>query len=131
MRKLLLALTLCVSMISCSKDSDEPDQDYTSFVFHLTVDVNLPNCVAAHKDIDGKYAKLGDLGDLSKDKYSNEIIIRDENITDVYFFTDYNMVVRFGAVYKLTKNKKNVFTLLESTRGIEVKDKTDPYQYPQ
>lgn len=131
MKKLLTLLLLTTLLISCSSDDDpEVNQGYTSFVFHQTVDNNLTNCIAGYKK-DGKYYKLGDLGDLSKDKYSKEIRVDDNSITEVYFFTDYNGGVRFNAVYKLNKNTKNVFDLLESVGGTSFGDKTDPTKYPQ
>lgn len=131
MKKLLLLLLLCTLFIGCSSDDDPVfGQDYTSFVFHQTVDNNLKNCVAGYKK-DGRYYKLGDLGDLSKDKYSPEIKVNDNSITEVYFFTDYNGGVRFNAKYTLKKNTKNIFDLIDSVGGIGVTDKTDPTQYPQ
>lgn len=132
MKQLLSLLFILPLFMACSSDDDPKTsgQDYTSFVFHQTVDNNLTNCVAGYKK-DGKYYKLGDLGDLSKDKYSAEIRVNDNSITEVYFFTDYNGGVRFNAVYKLNKNTKNVFDLLESVGGTSFGDKTDPTKYPQ
>lgn len=83
MKKLLSLLFILPLFMACSSDDDnKTGQDYTSFVFHQTVDNNLTNCVAGYKK-DGKYYKLGDLGDLSKDKYSAEIRVNDNSITEV------------------------------------------------
>lgn len=131
MKQLLTLLLLCTFFIGCSSDDDPVfGQDYTSFVFHQTVDNNLKNCVAGYKK-DGKYYKLGDLGDLSKDKYSPEIRINDNTITEVYFFTGFNGGVRVDKTYTLKKNTKNIFDLTNDIKGIPFSDKTDPTQYPQ
>lgn len=131
MKKLFTLLLLTTLFISCSSDDyNEPIQDYTSFVFEQTANVDLPNCVAGYKK-DGKYYKLGDLGDLSKGKQSKEIRVTDNSITEVYFFTDYNAVTRDNTVYTLQKNKKNIFKIVEGATGTGVTDKTDPTQYPQ
>ncbi|MFV0331650.1 MAG: hypothetical protein ACK5KT_07080 [Dysgonomonas sp.] len=128
MKKLFTFLLLATFLISCSSDDDN-DQDYTSFVFEQTANVDLPNCVAGYKK-DGKYYKLGNLGDLSKGKQSSEIRVNDNTITEVYFFTDYGPV-RFDAVYKLKPNIKNIFKLTSDTGGIDITDKKDSTQYPQ
>ena len=130
MKKLFLLLISVCLFAACSDSDDKPKQDYTSFVFYQTANVNLTNCVAGYKK-DNKYYKIGELGDLSKGKYSPEIKMEDNSITEIYFFTDYNGCVRFDAIYNLTKYKKNILELLETTRGIKVTDKTDPAQYPQ
>lgn len=131
MKKMISLLLIVPFFFSCSSDEEkEESQDYTSFVFYQSVDNTLPNCVAAYKK-NNKYYKLGDLGELSKGKYSPEIRIDDNSINEVYFFTDYNNVVMFDMVYKLSKNKKNIFSLTEDVKGIGVTDKTDPTQYPQ
>lgn len=131
MKQLLSLLLLCTFFIGCSNDDDPVfGQDYTSFVFHQTVDNNLKNCVAGYKK-DGKYYKLGDLGDLSKDKYSPEIRVNDNSITEVYFFTDFNGGVMFDKIYTLKKNSKNNFDLTNGVIGISYSDKSDSTQYPQ
>lgn len=130
MKKLSLLLLLPILFFSCSDDKEET-QDYTSFVFIQTVDNVLPHCVAAYLDKDSHFIKIADLGTISLDNSSKEITINDENITDIYFFTDYNNIVRFDAIYKLKKNTKSIFKLEKYTKGIEITDKTDPTQYPQ
>jgi len=135
MNKLLSFLLLSIFIFSCSSDDEntEPTQDFTSFVFVQTIDNELTNCVAGYKN-DGKYYKLGDLGTLkTKNQHSPEIRVNDNNITEIYFFTDYdnNSANRFDAVYSLKRNKKNIFELSSSTKGIPITDKTDPTQYPQ
>lgn len=129
MKKLLTLILLTTLFISC--DNDEDTQEYTSFVFHQTVDNNLTNCIASYKK-DGKYYKLGDLGDLFKNKYSPEIIIKDTSITEIYFFTgENNRAVRFDTVYTLKKNIKNVFDFTDMIIGIGINDINDPSEYPQ
>jgi len=131
MKKILLLL-LILPFMACSSDDDKNDQDYTSFVFEQTVDVKLTNCVVGYKK-DGKYYKLGELGDLSKGQTSSEIRVNDNSITEVYFFTDYNLVIMLDAVYSLKKNTKNIFKLVEGVGGIGVGEsgKSDPTKYPQ
>ncbi|GAB6010140.1 hypothetical protein [Dysgonomonas reticulitermitis] len=134
MKKLFTFILLATFFISCSSDDDNNTQDYTSFVVTLqnteSSDLILTNCVAGCKK-DGKYIKLGDLGDLSKGKQSKEITITDNSVTDVYIFTDYNAVNRLDILFKLNKNQKNIFEIPKGTKGIGVTDKTDPTQYPQ
>lgn len=128
MKKLLLFILFATIFISCSKDDDKEE---TSFIFHQAVDNNLTNCISAYKK-DGKYYKLADLGDLSKGKYSQEIKVNDNSITEVYFFTgDNNRAVRFDTVYTLKKNVKNIFDFTDMIIGIGINDITDPSQYPQ
>lgn len=131
MKKILLLLLMLPLFVACSSDDDN-DQDYTSFVFEQTANVDLPNCVAGYKK-DGKYYKLGNLGDLSKGKQSSEIRVSDNTITEVYFFTDYNGVIMLDETYILKKNSKNIFKLLETTGGkiVGEANKTDPSKYPQ
>lgn len=132
MKQLLYILLGITLFTSCSSDdnNDAPAQDYTSLVFYQPVDNNLPNCVAAYKK-DGKYIKLGNLGDLKKGVTSPEVRINDNSIREVYFFSDFLGGVRFDAVYSLKSNIKNMFTLASDTKGIPISDKTDPTQYPQ
>lgn len=132
MKKLLYILFTITCFVACSSDDEpvEPKQDYTSFMFEQTVDNDLPNCIAAYKK-NNKYYKLGNLGNLSKGKQSPEIRINDNSITEVYFFTDYNGVVRFDYTYTLKKNNKNIFKLTTGVGGIKITDKADPSQYPQ
>ncbi len=131
MKKIIFILIIIPFLFSCSDDEkDEKTQNYTSFVFEQTVNNDLPNCVAGYKK-DGKYYKIAELGYISLGKPSKEIIIEDNLITEVYFFTDYMSPRKFDATYKLTKNKKNIFKLLEATKGILITDKSDPTQYPQ
>lgn len=130
MKQLLYILFAVTLFTACSSDDDDNTQDYTSFVFHQTVNNTLPNCIAAYKK-DGKFYKIANLGELSKDKYSSDVRVNDNAITEIYFFTDYNGGVRFDTTYKLKKNTKNIFDLLESIGGIGFSDKSDPTQYPQ
>jgi len=132
MKKLFTLLLLATILISCS--SDDNDQNYTSFIVKLqdteSSDLVLTNCVAGYKK-DNKYYKLESLGDLSKGKPSKEMIVTDNNITEIYIFTDYNAVSRLDVIFKLNKYQKNTFEIPKGTKGIGVTDKTDPTQYPQ
>ena len=131
MKKISLLFLLPILFFSCSSDDNEPKQDYTSFVFEQTVDLDLPNCVVGYLDADKNYIKVAELGTLTLDKPSKEIKVEDQNIKELYFFTDYNHVVRQDAVYTLLSNKKNIFKIASDVKGIPITDKTDPKQYPQ
>lgn len=132
MKKLFLLLLVLPFLAACSSDDEnEETQDYTSFVFVQTVNNILPNCIAAYLDNNNHYIKIANLGTISIDNPSKEITIENDNITEIYFFTDYNHTVRTDAIFKLQKNKKNTFKLLENVGGIGIEDKTDPTQYPQ
>ena len=132
MKKLIALLLFVPLFISCSSDDDNNgySQDYTSFVFYHTSDVNLPNCVAAYKR-SGKYYKIAGLGALSKGKYSPEIKLTDNSIDKIYLFSDYNGVIRFDDIFQLQKFEKNSFLIEDGTKGIRITDKDDPTQYPQ
>lgn len=140
MKKLYIFLLLpFFIMFACSNDNNEtePTQDYTSFIFELpsTVSYDFPNCIAAYKK-DNEFHTIAKLGTLSAIVPSKEITVTDESITEVYFFTDFGVMDaatdgnRFDAIYKLSKNKKNIFHIEANTRGIHVK-KSDPTKYPQ
>ncbi len=128
--KKLLALFVVFAAAACS-GSNEPDPNApTTFVFiHNIENHTLPNCVAGYY-ADGLCHKIAELGDLSKaGQQTEEIIITDETITDVFFFADMGTTVHFNRTFTLTKNIKNVFLLSEDIRGIRV-DKDNPNQYP-
>lgn len=130
MKQLLSLLLLLPLFMACSSDDDPKTsgQDYTSFVAFHNEDLTASNCVAGYKK-DGKYIKIGDLGTLTKGKYSPEIKLTDNNITEIYIFTDYNGGVRFNTTFKLNVKEKNIIEIKGG--GIGFTDKTDPTQYPQ
>jgi hypothetical protein len=137
MKKLLFLLVL-IFAVSCAEDDGEtePEQDYTSFTFIHHEDVVLPNCVIGYYK-DGLCLKIAEIGDLSKDKISPEIIVEDPNIVDIYLFSDYLpmygdnqlWVKKIDATYTLKAKSKNNFELDGDASGILV-DKYDPTQYP-
>lgn len=138
MKKLSILLLFPLFMLfACSDDDNgkaEPKQDYTSFVFYTTEDVELPNCIIAYLDKDNNYKRIAELGILKQNIESREVVVENSNITDLYFFTTYmatsDELNRFDAVYKLKKNTKNIFKLDRNTTGILV-DRDDPKQAPQ
>jgi len=117
--------------MSCDKQNQEPEQDYTSFVFIHHVTAEFPNCVAAYLDVNNNYIRIASIGTLKKDVESQEITLTDESISEIYLFTDYLSPRRFDAVYKVKKLTKNIFEIIDGTGGISVDDITDPSQYPQ
>ncbi|MDR1644231.1 MAG: hypothetical protein LBS05_00175 [Tannerellaceae bacterium] len=140
MKKLLLLFVLAV-LVSCSKsDEPEPDQEYTSFTFVHHSDVIFPGCVVGYYR-NGLCHKLAELGDLQKDRESEEVIIEDGSIVDVYLFTDYGKfdeiingemvwhVIKADTIYTLKRNILNRFVITEDTKGVYVV-KDDPVQYP-
>ncbi|MDR1937315.1 MAG: hypothetical protein LBQ73_02290 [Tannerellaceae bacterium] len=135
MRKLFI-LILLPTLLACSKGDDpEPEQDYTSFTFVHHVDATFPNCVVGYYR-DGLCFKLAELGDLQRDKESKEFVVEDDDISDIYLFSDYYpyfidgyWVIKFDATYRIRNNKKNNFTISADTKGIYV-NKNDPVQYP-
>lgn len=141
MKKLSLLLLLPIFLFSCSSDdkevepkelpNEEPTQDYTSFVFEApsVTDYILENCVAGYYTKDGLCKKIADLGNINLQNPSKEITVTNDTLVNVYFFADILGTKRFKPVYKLEKNKKNIFKISENTTGIEV-DKEDPKQYP-
>lgn len=129
MKNLLAILILLPMLFSCSSD-DNDVQDYTSFVVTIDATPIFPNCVAGYME-NGEYHSIGNLGDLTQNKYSQEIILLNKSITDIYIFSDYDGVIRFDDVYKVDKNKKNIIVIKNGTRGIVVTDKKDARQYPQ
>jgi len=133
MKKLLYILFAVCLFTACSSDDNEPTQDYTSFTVTINSSSVFNDCVAGYK-VDGKYKKLGDLGELTEGKTSPEIRLTDNSITEIYIFADLGGgtgVVRADATYTLEKFKKNIITVIKNTKGISVTDTTDPTQYPQ
>lgn len=103
----------------------------TSFVFiHNIENHTLPNCVAGYFDEDGYCWKIADLGDMTTGKYTPEITLTNETITEIYLFTDYFSGVVLRRSFPVRKNMRNVFKLREDDYSNEV-DKNDPKQYPQ
>ena len=131
MKKLSLLFLLPILLFSCSSDDNEPKQDYTSFVFMQPYIDIQSNVVIGYKNEASIYVKVADLGDLKKGVYSNEIRVN-KNISELCLFSDHPYpTFRLDTSFKLTKNIKNIFIPEEKTKGIEVKDKKDPTQYPQ
>lgn len=131
MKKLLLILITLPLFVACSSDETESDwQEYTSFVVWHGEDITLINCVAAYKN-NGKYYKLGNLGNLLPNKQSNEIVVENESVNEIYVFTDYGSTRRLDIIFTLKENYKNVFEIPGDTKGIPITDNTDPTQYPQ
>lgn len=128
---LLLLLPFFFSCSSDDKEADniEPTQDYTSFVFVHNEPVNFINSVVGYYTKEGLCKKVAELGDLTQAKQSKEIKIENDNITELYFFTDYISPRRLDAVYKLKKNSKNIFEIDRNTSGITV-DKDNKQEYP-
>lgn len=129
MKKFALLFLLPLFLFSCGGDEVD-EQGYTSFIVTIDATPEFPNCVAAYKKED-KFYKLGNLGTLTKGKYSPEITVTKEDVTEVYIFTDYNSVIRFDDVYRIKNNTKNTIVIKYATKGIRVTDKSDPTQYPQ
>jgi hypothetical protein len=127
---------MVVLCASCSKGDSEPEQGYTSFTFVHHETVVFPECVVGYYK-DGLCIKIAELGELSKDEVSPEIVVEDPDIVDIYFFTDYLpfmldgnlMVIKSDTIFTLKANMKNNFTIEPETRGINV-NKDDPMQYP-
>ncbi len=132
MKKILHIISVVVSVavcVSCSEPESRQTQDYTSFVFiHNFNDLVLPNCVAGYY-ADGLCHKIANLGDMTKGKYTPEITLEDDAITEIRLFTDYFGGVVFRRTFQIAKNKKNVFELREDDYSNEV-DINDPSQYP-
>lgn len=131
MKKILTLLLLATFFMGCSSDDDKGDTPRTSFIVSIFDSFEHTKCVAGYKLSDGTYKKIADLGSLWRGDFSKEIFISDENIKDIYIFSDYSgETLRFNTVFTLTKNTKNtiIVTDLSSTK---VTDKTDSKQYPQ
>lgn len=133
MKQLLYLLFAVMILSSCSSDDNPviPPLGDTSFIVTIDSPPSFTNCIAGYKSTDGTYIKIGDLGTLSRGKYSPEIKINNDLITDIYIFTDYNGVIRFDEKYRITKNAKNTITVAYNTKGVSITDKKDPKQYPQ
>lgn len=130
MKKLLYLLFAVTLITACSSDENE-ETHKTSFIVSIFDGFEYTKCVAGYKLPDGTYKKIADLGSLRRGDFSKEIFINDENIKEIYIFSDYSgETLSFNTVFTLTKNTKNtiIVTDLSSTK---VTDKTDPKQYPQ
>lgn len=129
---ILLMIILSAPFIACSDDDkNEPDQAYTSFVFKQDFTDYMSNVIFAYMK-DGKYIRLAELGDVVKNIPSKEIRVDDPLITELHLFSDYPAPsIKTDFIFKLRKNKKNIFEIPNDTRGLEIKDIKDPSQYPQ
>lgn len=114
MKKLLLLILTFSMFAACSSDDDGPEQDYTSFVFFTPEDITFPNCVVGYKK-DGKYYKISDLGDLTKNVHSKEVTLSDKSIKELYLFSDYNANIRFDAIYSVKEIKPIRLSTLNNT----------------
>jgi hypothetical protein len=132
MKKLLYLLFAVTLFTACSSDDPViPVQNNTSFLVTNSSSIdNLPNVIIGYKS-GNNYKKLAELGDLKKDIPSKEIIVDDQNIKEIYIFTDYLSPRRVDFTFVLKQNLKNNIIILPGIKGIEVTDKTDSTQYPQ
>lgn len=128
-KKTLLLLSAFLLFTMCKEPKVLPKQDYTSFVFYTSEDLVFSECVVGTLLPNGNYKKIGDLGKLTKNVHSNEIIIEDESISEIYLFCNYYNFIRFDDTYLIQRNIKNIFEIIPGTKGILV-DPTDPKQYP-
>lgn len=120
-----------VVTVSQKKDPEAEDQDYTSFIFWHDEDVTFSNVVIGSYDTEGNCWAVAKLGDLSKGVKSKEIVINDEEIKELHFFSDYPFPsLRLEDVYVLNKNTQNIFKIRGDCKGIII-DNLDPKQYPQ
>ncbi|NDV95373.1 Ig-like domain-containing protein [Dysgonomonas sp. 521] len=104
-------------------------QDYTSFIFYHDINNEIKNNVAGYFTEDGLCKKLGDLGNLSIGKYSNEIKVEIDTLTRVYFFSHTIQPVRIEDPYILKKNIKNIFILRSGVPTVWA-EPTDEVQWP-
>lgn len=128
---LLLLLIASVCFAGCSNDDDKvEEQGYTSFtIMQNEIETQANTIVGYYRD--GLCHKLVEIGDLKKGIPSNEFIIEDETISNIYVFSDYPFPShKLDTTLILIKNKKSNFTLERYTRGITV-DPKEPQQYPQ
>lgn len=120
-----------VVTVSQKKDPEAEDQDYTSFIFWHDEDVTFSNVVIGSYDTEGNCWVVAKLGNLSKGVKSKEVVIDDEDIKELHFFSDYPYPsLRLEDVYVLKNNTKNIFKIREDCRGIYV-DNTNAKEYPQ
>lgn len=132
MKQLLTILLFFSFFISCSSDDDETSQGYTSFT--VTVENQIKNTILGYYDKDGNCLKIDEY-DSVKENPSKEYRI-DNSVQAVYVFYDlynaedeYAMSVKKDTAFVLTKNSKNKFNLLKTTKSIMV-DKSNIKQYP-
>lgn len=132
MKQLLTILLFLPLFISCSSDDDGTEQDYTSFT--VTIENQIRNTILGYYDKDGNCIKIGEY-DSVKENPSKEYRI-DNSVQAVYVFYDlynaedeYAMSVKKDTTFVLTKNSKNKFNLLKTTKSIMV-DKSNIKQYP-
>ncbi|NDV95375.1 Ig-like domain-containing protein [Dysgonomonas sp. 521] len=110
-------------------------QDYTSFVISINSVNDFRDCIAGYYTQDGLCKKLGDLGNLTSNKYSPEIKVDIDTLQYVHIYYDlydmngiYDFTGKVDTILKLKKNIKNIF-ILSNNKGIEV-SKENKTQYP-
>lgn len=113
---------------------DPKPQNYTSFIAVNALGLTIYGNVFGYFDADGYCWKLAELGDLTSDQHSQEIIVEDDDITEVYLFSDRgDEADRIIKPFILSKNKKNILKIepVGMDGVIEFINKSDPLAYPQ
>jgi len=107
------------------------EQDYTSFVFWSEFSDRNPDIIAGYYN-DGYCISIAKFEDF-QGGYSEEVVVTNDTLTQVYLFADYyandDEGIKSDTVYVLQKNKKNIFIRQRYTKGLGV-EKNDPTQYP-
>jgi hypothetical protein len=140
MKKLFILLLAVATFTSCDKKTQpepEPWQEYTSFVVHINNDNDFRNCLAAYRTSDGIFVKLADLGSLTQNKLSKEVILSEDDPKDIYIYWDlYGIDGKFGQrarttnPFSLTQKKKYILTIDVNTKVTTVWT-NNPAEYPQ
>jgi hypothetical protein len=108
MKKILFALIIIV-IASCS-EKPEFLQDLTSFVFvHNVKNLTLSNCSVGYY-INGIYNKIADLGDMTTGKYTDEMILQDDAISEVSLLINY----QYEFSFPIRKKAQNILELSQS-----------------
>ena len=114
---LLLLLTFPLFFFSCSgsddEETDEKEQDYTSYVIKINADIYLDNAVTGYFDSNGLCKKLYEHGNLTSSSQTKEMVIPDQ-IEEIFLFYNQKGTAygeRSRLPYKIKKFTKNIIDI--------------------
>jgi hypothetical protein len=134
MKKLTLLLFASFALLACSRDDNEPTQDYTSFTLKWVggnSDI-FSNYKTGYFDEEGKCILLFEHEQLLEGVETKEYVMP-VYAEKIYLFYDlaYPRSLRLEEGFLVQKNKKNRIIVPDknNTRGLAV-DRDDKFQYP-
>lgn len=140
MKKLLLILLIAPLFFACGSDDDNKDgdgleiQDYTSFVIENEYPKNndLYYMIIGIQGEDKTWHKIADIGTLISGEKSQDIkLIKYYRKVRVFCKLYIDTGTHYYLDFELKENRKNILSIEGDIQWTDIKDLTDPKQYPQ